>query len=299
MLKILNVTKSYQKKAAVDHVSFEVAQGSIFGLLGPNGAGKTTLIRMINQIFFPDSGEIYLNEEKLGPKHIGMIGYMPEERGLYPQMKVAEQIIYLAQLKGLNYKQAKQKTNFWLDKFDIKDWSNKKITELSKGMQQKIQFITTVIHEPKLLILDEPLSGLDPINANLINSEINALQKKGTTVIFSTHRMEQVEEICQNIVLIDEGKKVLDGNVQEIKSHFKKNLFKVDYVGTTPARLLKSNFTIKEVTRTHLIFQLNQGQTPTLLIKYLIDEGLQITGVNEILPTLNEIFIEQVQTHSK
>ncbi len=212
-LKVENISKQFENHKALDNVSFEVAEGKIFGLLGPNGAGKTTLIRIINRIFEPDSGNVYISGEKLKPEHIAQIGYLPEERGLYKKMKVGEQIIYFAQLKGLTKKQAVEQSDFWLKRLDAKDWWNKKTEELSKGMQQKIQFVITVLHKPKLLIFDEPFSGFDPVNVDLIKKQIIWLRDQGTTIIFSTHNMASVEEICEDIVLINKSKKILEGNL--------------------------------------------------------------------------------------
>ncbi len=294
IIDIDHISKQFESKIAVSEVSFQVPKGSIFGILGPNGAGKTTTIRMINQITIPDSGQILINKEKLQSKHTGLIGYMPEERGLYPQMPVGDQLVYFGQLKGLSHKEARAKVQFWLEKFDIQSWSKKKVYQLSKGMQQKVQFIVTVLHEPQIIILDEPLSGLDPINSKLINDEIMRLREAGATILFSTHRMEQVEEICDQIVLFNQGQIILDGEVKAIKNQFKQNLFKVDYTSKAPTTILQSNFALKEIQPNYLTFQLNQGQNSTQLIKYLVDNGLQITSFNEILPTLNEIFIIQV-----
>ena len=224
ILSIQNVVKTYGAYAAVDHLSLEVPEGRVFGMLGPNGAGKTSLIRMITTITAPDSGEIFLRGERLNARSPEKIGYMPEERGLYKKMKVGEHLLYLAQLKGLSAAAAKKEIYFWLDKFDIRSWWDKKIEELSKGMQQKIQFIATVVHRPPLLILDEPFTGLDPINTAIIKDEITRLNREGTSIIFSTHRMEQVEEICDHIILVNQGKKILDGTVAEVKQQFKKNI---------------------------------------------------------------------------
>ena len=235
ILSIQNVVKQYGKHTAVNHVSFDVPKGCVFGLLGPNGAGKTSLIRMITTITGPDEGAIYLDGELLNERTPEQIGYMPEERGLYKKMKVGEHLLYLAQLKGLSEKAANQEIKYWFDKFEINDWWNKKVEELSKGMQQKIQFITTVVHKPKLLILDEPFSGLDPINTTLIKDEIRQLNEAGTSIIFSTHRMEQVEEMCDHIVLINQGKNVLYGEVKAIKNEFKENLFRIETGDTLPA----------------------------------------------------------------
>ncbi|MCB0529734.1 MAG: ATP-binding cassette domain-containing protein, partial [Saprospiraceae bacterium] len=235
ILSIQNVVKTYGNYTAVDQVSFDVPKGSVFGLLGPNGAGKTSLIRMITTITGPDSGAIYLEGEKLNERTPEKIGYMPEERGLYKKMKVGDHLQYLAQLKGLTQEQAKKAIQYWFEKFGIEDWAPKKVEDLSKGMQQKIQFIATVIHQPRLLILDEPFTGLDPINTTLIKEEIARLNASGISIIFSTHRMEQVEEMCDHIVLINKGKNVLYGEVQDIKNQYKQNLYRVETQGDLPA----------------------------------------------------------------
>ena len=227
LLEATNISKNFGEFQALSDVSIQVPKHSIFGLLGPNGAGKTTLIRIINQITMPDVGHVILDGEPLKPEHVQYIGYLPEERGLYKSMKVGEQALYLAQLKGLSYRQAKQRLNHWFEKFEISHWWDKKIEELSKGMAQKIQFIVTVLHQPKLLIFDEPFSGFDPINANLIKDEILQLRDEGATVIFSTHRMESVEELCDHIALIHQSKKILDGNLIDIKRKHKTNTFEV------------------------------------------------------------------------
>src|SRR6478672_13455311 len=226
ILEVKNLKKYYATQKAVDDISFTVQAGSIFGLLGPNGAGKTTLIRMITGIFFPDEGSINFNGRPFNPQQdIQQIGYMPEERGLYKKMRIGEQAVYLAQLKGLSRKEAMERVKKWFIRFEMQSWWNKKVEDLSKGMGQKLQFVTTVLHEPSLIILDEPFSGLDPVNSNLIKEEIFNLAKNGSTIIFSTHRMEQVEEICDQIVLVNKGKKLLDGAVEDIKQQFKENLF--------------------------------------------------------------------------
>ena len=226
MLDLHHLQKHYSGQKAVNDISFSVKKGSIFGLLGPNGAGKTTLLRMITGIFYPDQGEIIFDGKPFNPlKDVQQIGYMPEERGLYKKMKIGEQVMYLAQLKGLSKQEALQKIKYWFEKLEMQTWWNKKVEDLSKGMSQKLQFVVTVLHEPKLIILDEPFSGLDPMNANLIKDEIYSLAKKGSTIIFSTHRMEQVEEICDHIVLMNLGSKMLDGTVQDIKQQFKENKF--------------------------------------------------------------------------
>lgn len=293
LLLIDHVTKTFEKTTAVKGISLNVSEQTIFGLLGPNGAGKTTLIRMITNIFVQDSGTITLNGIPEGMKRNMFIGYMPEERGLYKKMKIGEQLMYLAQLKNLSKKQAKENIDYWLDKFDIADWWNKKVEELSKGMQQKIQFIATVIHNPKLIILDEPFSGLDPINANLIKDEIFELRQKGATVLFSTHRMEQVEEICEEIALINKGEIILKGGVKELKQRFKKHLFEVDYIGELP-ELKETVFKLVQQTDQQLILNLQEGHTANDLLHNLIEQQIQVHAFHEILPSLNELFINQV-----
>jgi ABC-2 type transport system ATP-binding protein len=299
VLELNNVVKTYQKHIAVNDVSFNVPQGSIFGLLGPNGAGKTSLIRIITTITRADSGSVMLNGERLNSRHPSEIGYMPEERGLYKKMKVGEHLLYLAQLKGLSKANAKKEINHWLEKFEITDWWSKRIEELSKGMQQKIQFIATVVHQPKLLILDEPFSGLDPINTNLIKDEIAELNRKGTSIIFSTHRMEQVEQICQEIVLINQGRNVLQGDVNSIKQNFKNNLFEISYSGILPESLqaeddANENYSIIKNENNRLTIKVSHDSASNLLLNYLMKNGVYINGFNEILPSLNEIFIRQV-----
>lgn len=296
ILSLRDVVKQYHNHTAVDKISFEVPGGSIFGLLGPNGAGKTSLIRIITTITMADSGEVILDGEPLNFDHPSHIGYMPEERGLYKKMKVGEQLIYLAQLKGMPRKEARKKLKFWLEKFDILDWWDKKVEELSKGMQQKIQFIATVVHEPKLLILDEPFSGLDPINTNLIKEEINQLNKNGTSIIFSTHRMEQVEEICENIVLINDGKKILEGNVNQIKEDNKENLYRIGFKGKLNSRFLTDGFKVISDSSDELIIKILNDVNPNILLKKLLDTGVEIHSYNELLPSLNEIFIKKVGT---
>jgi ABC-2 type transport system ATP-binding protein len=295
VLSLRDIVKRYHNHLAVDHVSLDVARGTIFGLLGPNGAGKTSLIRIITRITAADSGTIMLDGEPLHALHPSMIGYMPEERGLYKKMKVGEHLIYLAQLKGLTFREARKKVKYWLEKFDITDWWDKKIADLSKGMQQKIQFIATIIHEPKLIILDEPFSGLDPINANLIKDEIYQLKEKGASILFSTHRMEQVEEICEQIILINQGKKILDGSVTEIRKAYKENIFRVEYSGISPD-MLSSNqlFEIKSSMTGMAVLQLKDGFTSADVLKSLLSTGMDIQHYNEVLPTLNEIFIKKV-----
>lgn len=294
ILRLENVVKTYDKHIAVDDVSFIMPKGCIFGLLGPNGAGKTSLIRIITSITRADSGIVYLDEKKLNGRQPAQVGYMPEERGLYKKMKVGPHLLYLARLKGLSKQQARQEIEYWFEKFGIQDWWNKKVEELSKGMQQKIQFVSTVMHRPKLLILDEPFSGLDPINTNLIKSEIDQLHQQGCSIIFSTHRMEQVEEICEYIVLIDKGKKVLDGKVADIKNQFKENLFRINFQGDLPPDIEDK---AQIVTRNDhsITVQLDDDKKSNVLLSYLLQQDVEIRAFNEILPTLNEIFIKQVE----
>ncbi len=294
VLKIENVTKSYDKNVAVDNVSFEMPRGSIFGLLGPNGAGKTSLIRIITTITGADQGTVYLNGEKLNSKHPEQIGYMPEERGLYKKMKVGDHLMYLARLKGLSKDEAKNEIDHWFEKFGIEDWWNKKVEELSKGMQQKIQFIATIIHKPKLLILDEPFSGLDPINTNLIKDEIDELHRNGTSIIFSTHRMEQVEKICQHIVLINKGRNVLEGEVKDIKNQFKENIFTIEYEGELPPNIYETTEIVKQKNHS-ITVKLEEGVNSNDLLRKLIGQGIHLTAFHEVLPSLNEIFIKQVE----
>ena len=299
ILELQNVSKTYQKHIAVNDVSFSVPKGSIFGLLGPNGAGKTSLIRIITTITRADSGIVFLDGEKLSGRHPSQIGYMPEERGLYKKMKVGEHLLYLAQLKDLSYKDAKKEINYWFERLHITDWWDKKIEELSKGMQQKIQFIATVVHKPKLLILDEPFSGLDPINTNLIKDEIAALNQQGTSIIFSTHRMEQVEQICEKIVLINQGKNVLQGDVNDIKQQFKEHLFQIDYSGSLPEDMsfedkLNGNYHILNNVNNRLTVKVDSDEASNDLLKNLMNNGVYINGFKEILPSLNEIFIKKV-----
>jgi ABC-2 type transport system ATP-binding protein len=296
VLEVQSVSKSYSNHIALDDVSLSVEEGQIFGLLGPNGAGKTSLIRIINQITMPDKGTVFFNGDKLNHAHVAQIGYLPEERGLYKQMKVGEQALYLAQLKGLSEKQAKKALKIWFEKFDITPWWDKKVEELSKGMAQKIQFITTVLHQPKLLIFDEPFSGFDPINANIIKDEILQLKENGTSIIFSTHRMESVEELCDHIALIDKSKKILDGPVQEIKEQYKQQIYTVDFASsqldfldTLPEHL---KLIVKSAHKAEI--QILNDSHPSDLIRLLLDQ-LDIRGFEEKIPSINEIFIRTVQ----
>lgn len=297
ILSIQNVVKTYGNYTAVDHVSFDVQKGSVFGLLGPNGAGKTSLIRMITTITGPDSGAIFLDGEKLNERSPEKIGYMPEERGLYKKMKVGEQLLYLAQLKGLSKAQAQKEIDHWLTKFDIKDWWPKKIEDLSKGMQQKIQFIATIVHKPRLLILDEPFTGLDPINTNLIKDEIRQLNEAGISIIFSTHRMEQVEEMCDHIALINQGKNVLYGEVQNIKNQYKQNLYRVDWQGDLPPDF-GQHFQVVQQENHAVTVKLHDESGSNKMLSHLIQKGVRITHFEEILPTFNEIFIRTVEGES-
>ncbi|MCK9163414.1 MAG: ATP-binding cassette domain-containing protein [Bacteroidales bacterium] len=292
-----DVSKNYTNHKALDKVSIEVEQGSIFGLLGPNGAGKTTLIRIINQITAPDEGEIFFMGEKLKAEHVHSIGYLPEERGLYKKMKVGEQAIYLAELKGIKKADAKKRLEFWFEKFDIINWWDRKVEELSKGMQQKVQFITTILHEPKLLIFDEPFSGFDPINANLLKQEILELKNKGATIIFSTHNMESVEEICDSIALINKSKKILDGKVVDIKQRFKKNQYEIVIPNEKDIKnfLTEGVKLINSINNTHFqvsTLEIEQGKNAELLSNILLNTDL--ISYKEILPSMNEIFIEKV-----
>ena len=295
LLELHHLKKYYATQKAVDDISFSIKEGSIFGLLGPNGAGKTTLLRMITGIFFPDEGEIIFNGTTFNPlKDSLYIGYMPEERGLYKKMKIGEQALYLAQLKGLSYSQAMEKTKYWFRRMEMETWWNKKIEDLSKGMSQKLQFVITVLHDPKLIILDEPFSGLDPVNANIIKDEIFQLAKNGATVIFSTHRMEQVEEICDHIVLVNQGKKILDGSVNNIKQEFKENLFSIQ-LNETPADVISNAFEVIKKYDHKLVVKINEGSNSNDVLKHFLQEPIIIEGFNEILPSLNEIFIKLVE----
>jgi len=299
ILSLQHLKKYYSDQKAVDDISFDIQQGSIFGLLGPNGAGKTTLLRMITGIFYPDGGDIILDGQKFNPvEDIQKIGYMPEERGMYKKMKIGEQALYLAQLKGLSKSEATEKIKYWFKKFEMESWWNKKVEDLSKGMSQKLQFVVTVLHEPKLIILDEPFSGLDPINANLIKDEIFNLAKKGSTIIFSTHRMEQVEEICDHIVLVNLGKKILDGTVAEVKQQFKENIFTIQ---TTEPYTIQDNpiFSVVKTEKNKTQVKIQSGYQSNDVLNYLLKEKVNIIGYNELLPSLNEIFIQLVEgTHA-
>ena len=296
VLEVRSVSKSYSHHKALDDVSLSVPEGQIFGLLGPNGAGKTSLIRIINQITKPDQGDILFKGNYLSSKHVRTIGYLPEERGLYKKMKVGEQALYLAQLKGLSKAEAKTALKEWFEKFDIAPWWDKTIEDLSKGMAQKVQFITTVLHCPKLLIFDEPFSGFDPINANIIKDEIIKLKEQGISIIFSTHRMESVEELCDHIALIDKSKKILDGPIQEIKENFKQQIYTVDFSSSNLDFLntLPEPFKLINKNNHQADIQI-LNQTPASdLIRFLLDKS-DIKAFEEKIPTINEIFIRTVQ----
>lgn len=295
ILELQNLKKYYATQKAVDDISFSIGKGSIFGLLGPNGAGKTTLLRMITGIFFPDSGLIRFDGKDFEPlADIVKIGYMPEERGLYKKMKIGDQALYLAQLKGLSRSDAMEKIRFWFKRLEMETWWNKKVEDLSKGMSQKLQFVITVLHEPKLIILDEPFSGLDPLNASLIKDEIYGLAQRGSTIIFSTHRMEQVEEICDHIVLMNLGRKILDGTVGDIKQQFKENKFSIK-LSEIPASLVQSPFEITEQKANALTVKIREGYRSNDVLQYLLQQNLTIESFNEVLPSLNDIFINLVE----
>ncbi len=301
-----NIEKKFGSFSALNKISLEVPKGSIFGLLGPNGAGKTTFIRIINQITMPDEGKVYFDGSPLAPDDVHHIGYLPEERGLYKRMKIGEQALYLAQLKGMSKPEARKKLRYWFDKFEIAPWWNKKVEELSKGMAQKLQFIITVLHEPKLLIFDEPFSGFDPINANLIKDEIIHLRDQGSTIIFSTHRMESVEELCEYIALIHQSNKVLDGKLLDIKKKYKTNTFEVGLAALDKIALeseLKMKFDVSKASfktlddDLKLNIKLTNGSTSSDLIKYLNSKA-SITHYKEVIPSVNDIFIETVHQNS-
>ncbi len=295
LLRVEHLKKYFANQKAVDDISFSVAEGQIFGLLGPNGAGKTTLIRMITGIFYPDSGNISFQGRPFDAiNDVRNIGYMPEERGLYKKMKIGEHALYLAQLKGLSRAEAMKQVKHWFERLEMQSWWNKKVEDLSKGMSQKLQFVSTVLHEPKLIILDEPFSGLDPVNSNLIKDEIHRLARNGSTILFSTHRMEQVEEICEHIILVNRGEKILDGTVGAIKQQFKKNHFRIgtlpfseEQVANAPFRLIKSG-------DSQQIIQIQEGKSTNDVLRFLIDHAVQIKSFEEMLPSLNEIFIQLV-----
>jgi ABC-2 type transport system ATP-binding protein len=295
-----NIVKKYYNHVALNDVSISIKENRIFGLLGPNGAGKTSLIRIINQITGPDSGKVYFNGERLNPEHISQIGYLPEERGLYKKMKVGEQAIYLAQLKGLDKLSAKKAIKKWFEKFEIEGWWDKNVEDLSKGMQQKIQFITSVLHEPKLLILDEPFSGFDPINTNLIKQEILNLRDNGSTIIFSTHNMESVEEICDDIALIHQSKKILDGEIHTIKQEHKKGIYTIEFKGNwiSFSNALWTGFELLSQSKNHgnLVAEVRTiGNNNSKELLNSLVNAVEIVKFEEKIPSMNEIFIDQVK----
>ena len=295
LIKIKNISKAYGLHQALSDISLTIPNKSIFGLLGPNGAGKTTLIRIITKIIQQDQGKVFLNDDEITYDLVRKIGYLPEERGLYKKMKVGEQLIYLSQLKGLSRDVAVKRIKIWLEKLDLKSWWNKNVEDLSKGMAQKVQFIATVVHEPTLLILDEPFSGFDPVNADLIKNEILELRNKGATIIFSTHRMESVEELCDNIALINKSEKILDGSVKQIKKEHKQGQYIIDYVGTLSAKgsfdVLSQAELEGDLKRAHIKF--NETSKPNDLIAQLT-RSVQLFAFSEKIPTINEIFISKV-----
>jgi ABC-2 type transport system ATP-binding protein len=295
ILELHNLQKFYATQKAVSDISFNIERGSIFGLLGPNGAGKTTLLRMITGIFYSDNGHIIFDGRPFDPQNdIIKIGYMPEERGLYKKMKIGEQALYLAQLKGLSKTEAMEKIKFWFKRLEMESWWNKKVEDLSKGMSQKLQFVITVLHEPKLIILDEPFSGLDPVNANLIKDEIYGLAQRGCTVIFSTHRMEQVEEICDHIVLVNLGQKILDGTVGDIKQQFKENKFSIKLHSVAEPTSSQA-FTILDQKANAFTVKIHEGFSSNDVLQHFIQQGIIVESFNEILPSLNDIFIGLVE----
>lgn len=301
ILEAQKVVKKFGDYTALNEVSLSVPKGSIYGLLGPNGAGKTSLIRIINQITMPDSGAIILDGEKLHPKHIQQIGYLPEERGLYKSMKVGEQCLYLAQLKGLSYDDAKKQLKYWFDKLEIQDWWNKKIEELSKGMAQKVQFVVCVLHQPKLLILDEPFSGFDPVNANLIKDEIIELKKKGATIIFSTHRMESVEEMCDDIALIHKSNKLIEGKLIDVKKQYRTNSYEVGILANNPQQVMTDLSQKFKVTPTdfkslhdELKLDIQLGAETSNELLHMLTQRGQLTHFIEKIPSVNDIFIKTV-----
>jgi len=303
LLDVIDVSKRYDQQLALDHVSLRIPENAVFGLLGPNGAGKTSLIRIINQITAPDSGQIFFNNEPLNPSHTGMIGYLPEERGLYKKMEIGEQAIYLAQLKGLSRSEAVKRLKVWFEKLEIKAWWRKKVEELSKGMQQKVQFIVTVVHEPRFLILDEPFTGFDPINAQLIRDELIEMKQRGTTIVLSTHRMESVEELCTHMCLINKSRNILEGSVKDIRKSFSTQSYEILFEPASLAQPVKW-----DSSRFQLIQEENHGETVTFRVKLqsgassnsliasLIDSGT-IHAFKEIIPTMNDIFIQTVNSN--
>lgn len=295
LLQVEHLKKYFANQKAVDDISFSVPAGQIFGLLGPNGAGKTTLIRMITGIFYPDAGQITFQGKPFDPlQDVRHIGYMPEERGLYKKMKIGEHALYLAQLKGLSRAEAMKQVKLWFERLEMQSWWNKKVEDLSKGMSQKLQFVSTVLHEPKLIILDEPFSGLDPVNSNLIQEEIHRLARNGSTILFSTHRMEQVEEICEHIILVNKGQKILDGTVSAVKQQFKQNRFRIGIAPLTEEQLAQAPFELVHSGPAEQIVHIQAGKTPNEVLRFLIDRSIPIHSFQELLPSLNDIFIQLV-----
>lgn len=301
MLQAKNVSKTYNagKKIALQDFSIDVPTGSVYGLLGPNGAGKTSFIRIINQITQADTGEVFINGEKLNPNHIKDIGYMPEERGLYKNMTVGDQLLYFGELKGMSKNHALEQAKYWFDQLEIDHWWKKKLSELSKGMAQKIQFVVTVLHEPKLLILDEPFSGFDPVNANLVKDQILKLKEQGTTIILSTHRMESVEEMCDSVALINNSKKILDGKIFEVREKFKQNLYNIvlSEVNSEQLDALKNKYNFRDVTDKHglISFDLSYNEDQNVLLNDLMKVG-KIRSFDEKIPSMNEVFITAVSS---
>ena len=298
MLRIENIRKQYENHLALDNVSIQVPEGSVYGLLGPNGAGKTSLIRIINQITAPDSGEVYFKNEKLQAKHIQNIGYLPEERGLYKKMEIGEQVLYLAQLKGLSRADAIKRSKYWFEKMEIQSWWKKKVEELSKGMQQKVQFIATIIHQPELLILDEPFSGFDPVNAEIIKNEFLELNQQGTTIIFSSHRMESVEQLCNHIALINKSKKILEGSVHDIRQQYKENKYAV-YIkkGKTEAEIRNAGIEISSISDKENAILLEIALAPNSSINDTLGillKHFELLSFEEIIPSIHDIFISNV-----
>lgn len=296
LLQLKGIKKYYATQKAVDDVSFGIERGSIFGLLGPNGAGKTTLLRIITGIFYADEGEILFDGKPFDAmRDTALIGYMPEERGLYKKMKIGEQALYLAQLKGLSHSEAMERVKFWFTRLEMQSWWNKKVEDLSKGMGQKLQFVATVLHQPKLIILDEPFSGLDPVNANVIKDEIFRLKEEGSTIIFSTHRMEQVEEICDNILLLNRGKKLLDGTVNDVKQQYKEHLYHIALDTADNVGIRSDVFEVVSKKDATYIVKILPGHTANEVLLHFIRQGIGVVSFREILPSLNDIFIRLVE----
>lgn len=304
LLTAEHVEKRYANHLALDDVSISVPEKSIYGLLGPNGAGKTTLIRIINQITGPDKGEVTFAGRKMKADDIYQIGYLPEERGLYKKMKVGEQALYLSQLKGLSKSDATKQLKYWFEKFEIQTWWDKKVEELSKGMAQKVQFIVTVIHEPKLLIFDEPFSGFDPINANLLKDEILNLKKKGSTIIFSTHNMGSVEELCDHIALINKSKNILDGPINEVRQKYGSNVFELSFRGDVNklGQSLDANYSLisnsDDAGLKKALIKVNNFSSDNRLLQMVLP-AVEVTGFNQVIPSMNDIFIQVVQDYNR